>query len=58
MLKDLALRAGVTHALDHGSVVHLVREEHATRQLRPERGESSVVRDVAGREDQSSRLAM
>lgn len=55
---DDLLRARVTNALDHGGMVGRVGEVDATGELGAESGEGGVVGDIAGREDESSGLAV
>ena len=58
MLENDTLRGGVAHALNHGSVVHLVRENNAPREFGTEGGERCIICDVTGREYQSTVLAV
>jgi hypothetical protein len=52
VLEQYTLSTGVAHALDHGSVVHGVREEDAAGEFRAEGRERSVVCHVARGEDE------
>lgn len=56
--KDHLLDTRVLNTLDHGSVVHRVGENDASRQLLGQSAQSSIVGNIAGREDQSSRLVV
>ena len=58
VLENDALGTRVPHALDHGRVVHGVREVDAPGELFAQGGERSVVGDVARREDERGRLAV
>lgn len=51
-------RAGVTNALDHGRVVHVVAEDDAVGHLGSERREGGVVGDEARTENECRLLAM
>jgi hypothetical protein len=48
MLEDDALGTRVTHALNHGSMVHGIGEVDTTRELGTECGQGGVVGHVAG----------
>ena len=52
MLEENPFSTRVTHALDHRSVIHGVREKDTTGKLGTESGECSVICDVAGRKDE------
>ena len=58
MLENDPLRAGVTHALNHGRMVHDVGEVDAPGELRAQSGEGGIVGDVARREDERGGLAV
>jgi hypothetical protein len=58
VLEDNTLRGRMAHALNHGSVVHSIGENYATREFGAQSGERCIVGDVAGREYQSTVLAM
>ena len=58
VLKNDPLSSRVTHADNHRGVVHRVREVDAAGQLRAQRRKSSIVRDIARRENKSRRLAV
>ena len=58
MLEYNPLGARVTHALDHGRVVHGVGEVNAPGELRAQGREGRVVGNVARREDECGGLAV
>ena len=51
MLEENPFSTRVTHSLDHGSVIHGVREEDTAGELGTESRKSSVVGYVARRKD-------
>ena len=53
MLEENPFSTRVTHSLDHGSVIHGVREKDTARELGTESREGGVVGYVAGRKDES-----
>lgn len=58
MLENDALRSRVTHALDHGSMVHLVGENDTPGEFGAQGGERGVIGNVARGKDQSTVLAV
>ena len=58
MLENDALRSRVTHALDHGSMVHLVRENDTPGEFGAQGGERRVIGNVARGKYQSTVFAV
>ena len=58
MLEENPFSTRVTHPLDHGSVIHGVREEDTSGELGTESREGSVVSHVARRKDKCCGFSM
>ena len=56
--EDHFLCSRVLDALDHGSVVHGIRQNHTVGQLLGQSAQSGIIGDVAGREDQGGWLVV
>ena len=58
MLEEHTFGRRMAHALDHRGVVHGVREENTTGKFGTKGRQSSIVGDIAGRENESSILSV
>ena len=58
MLENDPLCTGVTHTLNHGRMVHNIREIDAPGELGAQSSEGGIVGDVARREDERGGLAV
>jgi hypothetical protein len=58
VLENDTFRSGMAHALNHGSVIHLIGENYATWEFGPQSGERCIIGHVARGKHQGTVLAM